>query len=150
MRWRDTVSIPARAPRSTVVVLVLVAVGLTNLLPGIALVLPGRLELLYGVDGLDADLLVLLRHRALLLALLGAFCLAAAFHPPWRRPALLGALLSAAVFVLLAFAVPTSEEITRVATVDLVALPLLVVGLLLSARPTPASSVAPTVQADVA
>jgi hypothetical protein len=121
-------------PRTTVVRAVLVIVGALNLLPGIGLLGPERLADLYGVTGLDDSVLVLLRHRALLLAMLGLFLVVAAFRADWRRPALIAALLSNVVFVLLTKAEPTTAEIARVATIDLIALPLLAVGLLLSPR----------------
>lgn len=125
--------------RSWSVAGVLLVVGALHLLPGVALIAPARLASLYGVSGLDDDLLVLLRHRALLLALLGLFLVAAIARTSWRGPALSAALLSTVVFVLLALTVPTSPEIGRVATVDLVALPLILVGLLLSRRTRPTS-----------
>ncbi len=123
-------------PRAAAVVTILLVVGVLHVLPCVALIAPDRLLTLYGVTRLDDDLLVLLRHRAVLLGLLGLFLLGAIPRPDWRRPALGGALLSTVVFVLLALTVPTSVEIGRVATIDLVALPLIVVGLLLSRRPT--------------
>lgn len=130
--------------RSWAVAGVLLVVGALHLLPGVALIAPVRLASLYGVSGLDDDLLVLLRHRALLLALLGLFLVAAIARTSWRGPALSAALLSTVVFVLLALTVPTSPEIARVATVDLVALPLILVGLLLSRRTGSAPPVATT------
>jgi hypothetical protein len=133
MRWR-TSGTRRFGPREWLVAVVLAAVGLLNLLPGVALLAPDRLSSLYGIAGPDPDLLVLLRHRALLLALLGGFLIVAALRAGWHRPALVAGLLSNAVFVLLALAAPTSEEIHRVATIDLVALPLLVAGLLLTVR----------------
>ena len=94
-------------PRAAAVVTILLVVGVLHVLPGVALVAPDRLGTLYGVTRLDDDLLVLLRHRAMLLGLLGLFLLAAIARPSWRRPALGGALLSTVVFVLLALTVPT-------------------------------------------
>lgn len=126
--------------REWLVAAVLALVGVLNLLPGIALVSPARLATLYGIDRLNTDLLVLLRHRALLLALLGGFLLLAALRPRWQRPALVAGLLSNVVFVLLALPLPVSTEIHRVAVIDLAALPLLVVGLLMSIRRSPADA----------
>ena len=131
MGWRTSDRRPFGA-REWVVAGVLMGVGILNLLPGVALLAPDRLSSLYGIDGPDTDLLVLLRHRALLLALLGGFLVLAALRARWHRPALVAGLVSNVAFVLLALAVPTSDEIHRVALIDLVALPLLVVGLLLT------------------
>jgi hypothetical protein len=135
-------------PRDWLVGTVLVVGGVIHLLPGVGLLAPARLAALYGIAGLDADLLVLLRHRALLLALLGVVLLVAAVRRSWQRPALAAAVLSTVVFVLLAFAYPVSPEIHRVAMIDLVMLPLLLVGLLLTVRraaPPAAVPAAPSV-----
>lgn len=128
---------------------VLIGVGVLHLVPGIALVAPARLITLYGVGELDTDLLVLLRHRALLLAMLGVFLVVAAVRPGWRRTAFIGGLLSNVVFVLLTVTVPTSTEISRVAVIDLVVLPLLIIGLVLSARGATRPTQAPRNTADV-
>lgn len=142
-------STPAGRARELVVAGILIGVGLLNVIPGIALLLPGRLTTLYGIGDLDTDVLVLLRHRALLLAMLGVFLVLAAAQVGWRRPALVAGLVSNVVFVVLAVSVPTSAQIGRVATIDLIALPLLVVGLVLSARRATQPAVEPARTADV-
>lgn len=131
MRFSTTVQ---KHSRDWMIAGVLVLGGVIHLLPGVGLVAPSRLAALYGIAGLDADLLVLLRHRALLLALLGVVLLVAVVRRSWQRPALAAAVLSTVVFVLLAFAYPVSPEIHRVAMIDLVMLPFLLVGLLLTVR----------------
>ncbi len=131
---RSAALIGLSEPRTAVVAAVLLIVGTLNLIPGAGLLGPERLADLYGVTGSDESVLVLLRHRALLLAMLGLFLVLAAFRADWRRPALIAGLLSNVVFVLLTKAEPTTAEIARVATIDLVALPLLIVGLVLSPR----------------
>ena len=131
---RSAALIGLSEPRTAVVAAVLLIVGTLNLIPGAGLLGPERLADLYGVTGSDESVLVLLRHRALLLAMLGLFLVLAAFRADWRRPALISGLLSNVVFVLLTKAEPTTAEIARVATIDLVALPLLIVGLVLSPR----------------
>lgn len=131
---RSAALIGLSEPRTAAVAAVLLIVGALNLIPGAGLLGPERLADLYGVTGSDESVLVLLRHRALLLAMLGLFLVLAAFRADWRRPALIAGLLSNVVFVLLTKAEPTTAEIARVATIDLVALPLLIVGLVLSPR----------------
>lgn len=67
----------------------LLLVGAVNLLPGFVAVAPSRITTAYGVsvDGADsADLTVLLRHRAVLLALVGLSLICAAFVPSLRVP----------------------------------------------------------------
>jgi hypothetical protein len=91
------VKLPAIAPP-----LLLASAGLIHLLP-----LPGVLgaewlQRLYGVSVDDSDLVLLLRHRAVMFGLLGALLLAAARRPALRAPALLAGIVSTAAFLLLA------------------------------------------------
>lgn len=105
----------------------LAIVGVVHLLPLLGVVGAARLEQLYGMRIEDPNLLLLMRHRALLFGLLGAFLVAAAFHPFWQGPALLIAWGSVLGFVLLA---PTglNAPLHRVWQIDLALLLLLAVG----------------------
>ena len=58
--------------------------GLINLYPAMGLLGAAQLESLYGLPFTGEDLLLLMRHRALLLGLLGAFIIGAAFQKTWR------------------------------------------------------------------
>ena len=60
----------------------LVAVGILHLLPVVGLLGDAQLQRLYGIDGLDANLSILMRHRAALFGILGTLMLVAAFTPP--------------------------------------------------------------------
>jgi hypothetical protein len=90
----------------TAVALVLLATGLVNGLPVAGLAGAAALRRLYGVRVADPDLLVLMRHRAVLLGLLGAALVVAAFVPSWRLPAAVAGLVSMLAFVGLAAAEP--------------------------------------------
>ena len=57
----------------------LIVVGIIHLLPLTGVAGPGRLQALYGVAITDPDLVVLMRHRAVLFGILGAYCVLAAF-----------------------------------------------------------------------
>jgi hypothetical protein len=108
----------------------LVVVALIHLLPVLGVFGAARMERAYGVSLPGPDLAVLMRHRALLFGLFGAFMLAAAFVPGLQLPALLIALLSAGGFALLAFATPgRNNAITRIAWVDVAAVACALVGL---------------------
>lgn len=76
------------------IVIVLLAVGALNALPAVGLISAERLQALYGLDIGDDGLLLLMRHRALLFALLGGFVLASVFVRDWRLPAMAAALAS--------------------------------------------------------
>ncbi|WP_156758343.1 phosphopantetheine adenylyltransferase [Actinokineospora pegani] len=83
----------------------------------------------YGVEIGSADLEVLLRHRAVLLALTGAFVIVSAFRPALRRAAITGSAVSMGAFLLLALTTtPVNAQVLRVAQVDAVALLLLAAG----------------------
>ncbi len=114
--------------RARVATVLLVVVGLINVLPGVVLFDPARSATLYGIALEGETLLVLMRHRALLLALLGAGLIAAAFRPAWRAPAIVAAVASKLVFIgLYANAAAPTAELGRVAAMDVLALALLAV-----------------------
>ena len=89
-----------------------------------------RLEALYGVPVAGPDLAILMRHRAVMLGILGLFSIAAAFVPTLRLPALLTSLASIGAFLALAIATGGyNGNLARVVMMDWIALALLVVGL---------------------
>jgi hypothetical protein len=95
--------------------------GLGNLLPVTGVVSAARLEALYGVAIGDPNLLVLMRHRAVLFGIVGALLCAAAFRPAWRAAALAAGLASMLSFVALAWlAGDANPALNRIAIVDLV------------------------------
>ncbi|MFD7089213.1 hypothetical protein ACFV94_15600 [Streptomyces sp. NPDC059896] len=112
-----------------------VVVGAVNLLPGVVALAPARITTAYGVsiDGPhSADLTVLLRHRAVLLGLVGIALLCAAFIPSLRVPALVGGGISMGTFLLFAYSTPGLNDATmRVARIDIAAIALLVVAAVL-------------------
>ena len=131
--------------RSLLMGTTLLASGAVHVAPGVALVLPDRLGSLYGLGRLEPTEVVLLRHRALLLALLGAALLGAVARPALRRPALAATLASDVVFIGLAATTESSTEVTRVALVDGVLLPLVLAALVVDSggRARPVGAVPP-------
>ena len=115
-------------PDRVVTVLLLLA-GAVNLLPGWIAFAPGRIPTAYGVSvaGRDsADLTLLLRHRAVLLGLVGLALLCAAFTPSLRIPAVTAGAVSMTSFLAFAHTAPALNNATkRVARIDLAALTLL-------------------------
>jgi hypothetical protein len=107
----------------------LILAGIIHLLPLAGVLGHERLAVLYGIDTSDPNLSILLRHRAVLFGLLGAFLVVAGFRPGWQAAAFVAALVSVVSFLLLAWSTGGYNAlIGRVVTVDLVALAAVLVG----------------------
>jgi len=118
------------AKLSLVTTAALIAAGLIHLLPLAGVLGAEKLSALYGITIAGPDLTILMRHRALLFGLIGAFCLAAAFHEPLQWAALLMALTSVLAFLALAWGTGGyNGAIARVVTADVVAAVLLLAGI---------------------
>lgn len=72
-----------------------------------------RLESLYGVNIASDDLAILMRHRAVLFGLLGAFFTYAAFKPSLQPLAFIAAFVSIATFLFFAFTAGTYNTAIR-------------------------------------
>ena len=117
--------------RTAVIVLYLIA-AIVNLLPGLGVLSAARMEAFYGVPIRSPDLEILMRHRAIVLAIVGGFLAVAAFRVPLRRSALVAGLVSMVSFILIAGAVGEyGAPLRRVAVVDLFATIALVFGAVL-------------------
>ena len=121
---------------SLVTPILLVVAGIIHLLPLAGVLGRERLGQLYGVAPAalaDPNLLLLLRHRAVLFGLVGGLLLWAAADAALRRPALVVGTVSAATFLLLARVGGStggggySVQLARVVTADVVALVCLAV-----------------------
>jgi TRAP-type uncharacterized transport system fused permease subunit len=107
----------------------LVVVAIIHLLPVAGVLGSARLTALYGISFDDPNLSVLMRHRAILFALLGAFLLFAAFRPAFQLAALIAGFVSVLSFLYLAWSVGGYNlQVGRVVTADVVALACLIVG----------------------
>ncbi len=74
-------------------------VGAIHLMPIAPVFLPETLQRLYGIAPTDTTMLVLMRHRALLLGLVGILCLWACWWVPIRPAALLAAAINVVGFL---------------------------------------------------
>lgn len=112
--------------------LCLVIVGLINFLPVIGVLGAQRLESAYGVALSSNDLVILMRHRALLFGILGGFVLYAAFLPAYQWAAMVLAGISMLGFALLAWTVGGyNASLHKVLLVDLAGLAVLAVAVAL-------------------
>jgi hypothetical protein len=109
--------------------LMLLVVGVIHLLPLSGAFGTGPLTVLYGLDFSEPNLAILMRHRAVLFGLLGAFLVYAAFRPTFQPIALVAGFVSVASFLWLAWTVGGYNALVgRVVAADLVALVCLLVG----------------------
>jgi len=99
-------------------------VGAIHLMPIAPVFVPETLSRLYGIAPTDSTLLVLMRHRALLLALVGILCLWASWAPGVRPAALLAAAINiAGLLGFYALYGNPAGALRTIAIADLVALP---------------------------
>ena len=97
--------------------------ALINMAPVISVVMPSKMQALYGISPENSDLLTLLQHRALLLGLVGLSLAVAAHVPSLRWPALIGGVLSMGSFVIFAMVRgQMSGPLGKIALVDIVGL----------------------------
>lgn len=112
--------------RRTTARALLLAASLINAAPALAAFDTGRIEALYGIAVPDANHALLLRHRAVLLGIVGGAMIAGAFVPrirDWSAGA--GAISMASYIALARLAGEPNANLTRVERVDYAAIALL-------------------------
>ena len=107
----------------------LVIVGVIHLLPLAGVLGAERLTALYGVSLSDPNLVILMRHRAVLFGLLGLFLIFAALRRSMQPAAFVAGFVSVLSFLFLAGSVGGyNAQIGRVFVADIVALVCLLIG----------------------
>jgi hypothetical protein len=105
-----------------VIFVVLILVGLVNFSPAVGALSNEMLSRLYSIDVQSMDLLILLRHRAVLFGLIGAFIIYSAFKPSFRVWAIVMGLVSMLSFIAMAlFVGGYGAGIRKVLIVDIIA-----------------------------
>ena len=115
-------------------------VAAVNLAPASGLLSGDLIARAYGIAVPEGDLLILLRHRALLFAIVGGLLLAAVFRPALRTTAAVCGLVSMLGFVALSGG--HGPSLRSIVIIDLVASLLLVTAVLLHRR----TSASPLIQ----
>ncbi len=114
---------------------VLLLAAVIHLAPATGLAGAEALQRLYGIDLTDPSTLMLMRHRAVLFALVGVPLLIGILAPAWRVPALSAALISLVAFLGLATTLPTlNPALLRAVYIDLALVALVVPALWLCLR----------------
>jgi hypothetical protein len=107
----------------------LAVVAVIHLLPSSGMLGSERLTALYGLSFSEPDLVILMRHRAVLFGVLGLLLLFAAFQPSLQTLAFLAGFASVVSFLWLAWSVGGyNAQLARVFGADIVALACLLVG----------------------
>ncbi|ACC75346.1 phosphopantetheine adenylyltransferase [Paraburkholderia phymatum] len=97
----------------------LVLTGIVHLLPLSGAISALQLKRLYGVEADEISVALLLRHRAVLFGLIGAFFIYAAFEPAWQPVAFIAGFVAVGSFVCLGwFARGVNPQIARVVKID--------------------------------
>ena len=105
----------------------LVVVGLINFVPVMGVVSAQRLESAYSITLAGNDLAILMRHRALLFGILGAFILYSAFVPFYQSAAMIMGGVSMAGFAMLALSLGGyNDAVGKVLFIDIVGILFLV------------------------
>lgn len=100
----------------------MLVVAVIHLLPVTGFFSVERLSSLYQIEIVDSNLEILMRHRAVLFGILGAFFTYAAFKPNVQPIAFVAAAISIASFFFLAWSVGDfSEAIRKIVIADVVA-----------------------------
>ena len=111
-----------------IVTAMLTLVTLIHLMPLVGVFGADQLTSLYGLSLADPNILILMRHRAILFTLLGVFILLAAFRPRFQPMALVAGYISVIGFLVLAYSGEDyNAALARVVQADLVALGALIV-----------------------
>jgi hypothetical protein len=111
----------------------LVLAGLVNVVPGVVGALSvERAAAAYGISADGPDLALVLRHRGVLLAIVGLGLIIAPWWPEVRTAVIIAGALSMASFVAIALARPgVGQPLRKVMWVDVGALGLVAVAVLL-------------------
>ena len=106
---------------NTLASVLLFVVGIINFLPVLGVASADRLAHGYGIDLFGNDLVILMRHRALLFGVLGGFILYSVVYPVHQWPAMIMAGVAMVGYVYLMYTVGGyNAELGRVLMVDYV------------------------------
>ena len=110
----------------------LIVVGLINFIPVIGVMSAQKLESAYSVTLAGNDLVILMRHRALLFGVLGAFILYSALNPFYQPAAMMMAGASMVGFAVLVLGTGGyNEAIGKVLFIDVLGILFLVAAVVL-------------------
>lgn len=106
----------------------LLLVGLINFAPVVGLLSVSKLNEAYEITLISHDIILLMRHRALLFGILGAFILYSAFSPKLQTAAMLMGFVSMAGYVvLILIGGDYNSQLQKIMWVDIAGIVLVVI-----------------------
>ena len=118
----------------TLLTVLIVIAGLINFAPVAAIRSAEALAVMYGISEPAGDLLILMRHRALLFGLLGGFILVSAIRRDLQPAAIVMGLVSMVGYIALVAPVEAGPELRRILIPDLVGIVALLAAIPVRAR----------------
>ena len=108
--------------------ILLLIVGVINFLPVIGVLSADKLSSAYSVELIGNDIIILMRHRALLFGLVGGFILYSVFKPSYQSVAMVMAAISMLGFLYFVWeSGDYNASIAKIAIIDLVGIVCLVI-----------------------
>ena len=113
---------------SITISILLLIVGVINFLPVIGVLSADKLSGAYSIELIGNDIIILMRHRALLFGLVGGFILYSVFKPSYQSAAMVMAAVSMLGFLYFVWAAGDyNASISKIAMIDLVGIVCLVI-----------------------
>lgn len=101
--------------------ILLFVVGVINFLPVLGVVSAARLSKAYAIEFDGNDMVILMRHRALLFGIVGGFILYSVFVPGYQTPAMVMAAVAMLGYVVIMWRVGEyNASLQKVMVVDIV------------------------------
>lgn len=111
----------------TVVSLLLLIVGVINILPLIGVFSSKKLSSAYDVKLENTNLVILLKHRALLFGLIGGFVFYSVFKPAYQIEAMIMAAISMGGFIIIAKNESDySKSLSKIVVIDIIGIASLI------------------------
>jgi len=103
------------------ILILLFVVGLINILPVLGVLSAEKLTTAYSVDLVGNDIVILMRHRALLFGIIGGFIFFSLFKPVYQEAAMVMAGVSMVGFLYFVWVVDGHNgSISKIAMIDIV------------------------------
>ncbi len=116
----------------TVFRITLIIAGVINFLPSLLAFFPDKLSEAYGIELVNNNLEIVLRHRAILLGLVGALMIYSAIVKRYYMVSVMIGFISMISFVLLFYLIgDINDELFKVLQFDWAAILILLLGLIL-------------------